>query len=111
MTDVQSTPDGLRLSGFLDVRGVSEVRAALDALLDTASGDVRLDVQSLVAIDAAGLALLVSAHRRAVNQGRRLVLDGVGPSLARLLAITRLNRVLVVRRIPVEIARRATPAA
>jgi anti-anti-sigma factor len=100
MTEVQQTSGGLRLAGFLDVRGVGDVRAALQSLLDSSEGDVHVDLSHVVAIDATGLALIVTAHRRAMNQGRRLVLHGVGPSVARLLAVTRLNRVLTVRRAP-----------
>lgn len=100
MTEVQQTSGGLRLVGFLDVRGVADVRSALHALLDAADDDVHVDLSQLVAIDATGLALIVSVHRRALNQGRHLVLEGVGPSLARLLAVTRLHRVLTVRRAP-----------
>ncbi len=111
MTEVQSTKDGLSLSGFLDVRGVSEVRSALHSWLESSDGDLVLDVRSLVAIDATGLALLVSVHRRALNQGRHLVLDGVGPTLARLLAVTRLHRVLTVRRAPTSSVSRPRSAA
>lgn len=99
MTDVEQTPGGLRLSGFLDVRDVSEVRAVIHGRLESSEGDLVVDVTELVAVDATGLAVLVAAHRRALTMGRRLVLDGVRPPLARLLAVTRLNRVLVVRRL------------
>jgi anti-sigma B factor antagonist len=111
MTEVVPTEAGLSLSGFLDVRGVSEVRSALHSWLDSCEGDLLLDVRSLVAIDATGLALLVAVHRRALNQGRHLVLDGVGPSLARLLAVTRLHRVLTVRREPTGTVTRPRSAA
>jgi anti-anti-sigma regulatory factor len=46
-----------------------------------------------------------------VAQGRRLVLDGVRPPLARLLAVTRLNRVLVIRRSHEAADRPGRPAA
>lgn len=100
MTQIQPTKDGVSLSGFLDARCVGDVRAALVAALDSTDGDLLVDVRALVAIDATGLAMLVAFHRRALNQGRHLVLEGVGPSLARLLAVTRLHRVLSVRRAP-----------
>lgn len=113
MTEVQRTPDGLRLSGVVDVRSVGEVRAALESIvhstLDGRRPELRLDMSRVAAVDAVALALLVSTHRRVAAAGGRLVLDGVGPSLARLLAVTRLNRVLDVRRTPS--AHRASPAA
>lgn len=111
MTEVKPTKEGLSLSGFLDARGVSDVRSALNAALESTEGDLLLDVRSLVAIDATGLALLVAFHRRTLNQGRHLVLDGVGESLARLLAVTRLHRVLTVRRAPTREDTRQSSAA
>lgn len=98
MTHVEPTQGGLRLSGFLDVRTVAEARAAFGCLLESGDGDIIVDVRTLVSVDATGLALLLAVHRRALNDGRHLVLDGVTPSLARLLAVTRLHRVLTVRR-------------
>jgi anti-sigma B factor antagonist len=95
---VEETSQGVRVSGFLDVRAASEVRAALNRLLERPVGDVVVDVTEVDALDVTGLAVIVAAHRRASRQGRRLVLAGVGPSLARLLAVTRLHRVLVVTR-------------
>lgn len=111
MTEVQPTAHGLSLSGVLDARGVSDVRSALGAALESTTGDLLVDVRSLVAIDATGLALLVAVHRRALNQGRHLVLDGVTPPLARLLAVTRLHRVLAVRREPTGTPTRQSSAA
>jgi anti-anti-sigma regulatory factor len=40
--------------------------------------------------------VLVGAHRRAISVRRRLVLRGVPPRIMRILAVTRLNRVLNV---------------
>jgi anti-anti-sigma factor len=57
-------------------------------------------VSGVDGVDATGLGVILAVHRRAVAQGRRLVLDGVGPGLARVLAVTKLHRVLVVRRRP-----------
>lgn len=111
MTEVDPTPSAVRLVGFLDVRGVAEARAVLAQGMEVGEGDVVVDVTDLVALDATGLALLVAAHRRAVAQGRRLVLDGVRPPLARLLAVTRLNRVLVIRRSHEAADRPGRPAA
>lgn len=100
MTGVARTGDGLSLSGILDSRSVPDLRRKLLEALDAPQAEIRLDLSRVVTIDATALALLVSVHRRAMAAGGRLVLDGVGPSVARMLAVTRLNRVLDVRRHP-----------
>jgi anti-anti-sigma factor len=88
----------LALAGDLDARTVSLVRDALHELFGCVGGDVVVDVTGVRMVDASGLGLLVAAHRRALTAGRRVVLRGVGPRLARLLAVTRLHRVLNVER-------------
>ena len=42
------------------------------------------------------LGVLIGTHRRALSADRRLVLRGVPPRIMRVLAVTRLNRVLHV---------------
>jgi anti-anti-sigma factor len=98
MTQVLPTPHGVVVSGLLDVRAAAQVRAALQRALEAADGDVVLDVTGVDAIDVTGLGVIVAAHRRAAERGRRLVLVGVGPSLVRVLAVTRLHRVLALSR-------------
>ncbi|MFP5336789.1 MAG: STAS domain-containing protein [Actinomycetes bacterium] len=84
------------LDGRLDVRALPDVRDALQAAVDAGAGDLVLDVARLELRDAAGLGLLVGLHRRALVQGRRLVLANPPPRLARQLRIARLSRVLAV---------------
>ena len=55
-------------------------------------------MSQLVLVDSVGLGLLLSAHRACRTQGRRLVLAHPQPALLRLLAVTRLHRVLHVER-------------
>ncbi|MEV7005979.1 STAS domain-containing protein [Streptosporangium sp. NPDC051022] len=80
----------------LDVGTVAGVRPRLHDAVDSGDGDLIVDLSELEMIDATGLGVLVGTHRRALTEGRRLVLRGVPPRVMRVLAVTRLNRVLVV---------------
>jgi anti-anti-sigma factor len=83
----------------LDASTVHELRAALLLALDAAPGpDVVLDVSGVAVVDSVGLGLLLSAHRACRSSGRRLLLVDPPPRLLRLLAVTRLHRVLHVER-------------
>jgi anti-sigma B factor antagonist len=84
------------LRGPLDVLTVSDVRAALHAAIDAGTGDLVVDVSAVELVDATGMGVLVGANRRAALAGRRLVLRGVPPRLARILRVTRLYRVLAI---------------
>ena len=88
----------LVLSGRLDVAAAADVRLALADAVDGGRGPLVLDVADLSAVDATGLGVLVGAHRRAGRAGRTLVLRDVGASLGRVLAVTRLDRVLRLER-------------
>ncbi|MFI6508276.1 STAS domain-containing protein [Streptosporangium sp. NPDC050855] len=80
----------------LDAGTVAGVRPRLHEAVDTGNGDLIVDLSELEMIDATGLGVLVGTHRRALSAERRLILRGVPPRIMRVLAVTRLNRVLTV---------------
>ena len=82
------------LAGRLDVASVADVRLALHAAVDDGAGDLYLDARAVDAIDASGLGVLVGAHRRAGRAGRRLVVVASSVPVARMLHLTKLDRVL-----------------
>ncbi|MEV0797266.1 MULTISPECIES: STAS domain-containing protein [unclassified Kribbella] len=98
------TPNNVvQLTGILDVRTVGDVRQTLNTVIDTSVGDVIVDLERVDAVDATGLGLLVATHRRTQSLGRQLVLWHPMPSVIRILAVTRLHRVLRVERSPLPI--------
>ncbi len=95
--DLPRSSGGLvHLVGRVDARNVAELRDALHAELDGGRGPLVLDVSRLDVGDATGLGVLVGTHRHAGRVGRSLVLREVPPRLQRLLAATRLHRILRV---------------
>lgn len=94
-------PGGLiALSGRLSAATVAEVRATLTAAISCSTGDLIVDIGCVDLVDASGLGVLVSAHRLALRNERRLVLRNVPQRIERLLGVTHLNRVLATE--PVE---------
>ncbi len=92
---VRSTETRLvKLGSHLDVRNVASVRASLNEILDSMTDDIVLDLGALEVIDAAGLGMLTAAHLRAERAGHHLVLRNCSDGLRRVLAVTRLNRIL-----------------
>ena len=94
----------VHLTGILDVRSVGDVRQTLNDVIDTSVGDVIVDLETVDAVDATGLGLLVATHRRTQLLGRQLVLWHPMPSVVRILAVTRLHRILHVERSPLPIS-------
>jgi anti-sigma B factor antagonist len=101
---VRQKENVVRLAGLLDVRSVGDVRQTLNHLIDSSEGDVIVDLEAVDALDATGLGLLVATHRRTQLLGRQLVLRHPVPSVVRILAVTRLHRILHVERTPLPIS-------
>jgi anti-anti-sigma factor len=79
----------------VDATTSSDVRYALQVALDaTTDATVVVDASNVELIDVAGLGVLVGAHRRCLHEGKRLVFSDPKPSIVRLFAVTRLNRIL-----------------
>jgi len=77
----------------------SDVRYALQIARDaTVDQMVVVDASCVELIDVAGLGVLVSAHRRCLQEGKRLVFCDPKPNIVRLFALTRLHRVLHLNR-------------
>ena len=72
------------------------VRTALHTALVGGDGDLVVHLVDAQVWDAAGLGVVVGAHHRAERLGRRLVVADASPRLCRLLAGTRLVRVMNV---------------
>ncbi|MBB5079927.1 STAS domain-containing protein [Nonomuraea endophytica] len=95
---VQGKPGAqvVRIGSRLDAGTSAGLRQRLHDAVDSGTGDLILDLSKLEMIDATGLGVLVGTHRRALAAERRLVLRRVPPRIMRVLAVTRLNRVLRV---------------
>ncbi|WP_084960782.1 STAS domain-containing protein [Thermoactinospora rubra] len=95
---VRGTPGAqvVVIGSRLDAGTVAGVRQRLHEAVDSGDGDLVADLSAVEMIDATGLGVLVGTHRRALGAHRRLVLRNVPPRVMRVLAVTRLNRVLCV---------------
>ena len=102
----------VRAGPRVDVSTVAELRREIHTALDAAAtGDLLVDLQDVSVLDAAGLGMLVAAHRKAALAGRRLVLTSVPPGVGRVLAVTRLYRVFRLDRAALTGGALGSPAA
>jgi anti-sigma B factor antagonist len=96
--------DPLALSGRLDASNVGEARASLNQYIETTADDVVVDLSRVDLIDVTGLGMLAGAHRRLERAGRQLILRGCADHVRRVLAVTRLARVMHVERVPRQVS-------
>lgn len=90
--------NSLVLHGHFDVRSTGLVREALYAQIESTSGDLVIDLSDVEAVDATALRVLAVASRMMERRGRVLALRGCSPALRRLIAFTRLRRLVTVER-------------
>lgn len=95
-----SGPGVLQIIGSVDLATVADLREKLSAAVDRAIADalpmLSVDLSDTEMVDAAGLGVLLGAHRRARRAGTRLRLVRLNPELSHLLLVSRLYRVLDV---------------
>ena len=100
---MQVSTDGatLFLTGRFDVRSTSMVRDRLYQHIESCRGDVVVDLSGIESIDATALKVLAAAQVLTERQQRRLILRGGSPAFRRIIAYTKLRRLLSVERGPV----------
>jgi anti-sigma B factor antagonist len=97
-------PDAIRVavSGELDLSSALTFEEELRRIEDDCEPPTLvLDLRSLKFMDSTGLRLILSAHARAVKQGRRLAIVPGGEAIRRILRLTGvLERLNVVEDCP-----------
>jgi anti-anti-sigma factor len=88
----------LVISGDFDVRCTMEVRTAIYDHLEGHDEDVIVDLTDVEMVDVTALKVLAVATVEAGRHGHHLILRGAGPAVRRLLAKSRLLRVVELER-------------
>lgn len=96
--EVTTSDQALVLNGRFDGRSTGEVREALYDRIEANDDDVVVDLSDVESIDATALKLLAAATKLMERDGRHLTLRGVRPELRRVIAYTRLRRLVSVER-------------
>lgn len=98
--DHDPKPDGLVLridGGTIAVAGELDVATApllVDAIAAVTHGSVTIDLEEVGFIDSSGLGAVVSAHQRLAAAGRRLVVTGRSPMVARVFEVSGVEEIL-----------------
>jgi anti-sigma B factor antagonist len=85
------------LSGELDLASAPNLEQVLDQLCRDGYPEVVLDLSGLEFLSAAGLTVFLRAHDQLRDTGGRLILNRPGRLVRRVLAITELDTVLIIR--------------
>ena len=83
------------ITGRIDMTSAASTRTVLHDAIAAGCGLLVVDLTDAVIGDSAGLGVLLGAYDRARRAGRELIVDGMSPRVARLLRVSRLERLLV----------------
>lgn len=94
---ISTTQDGVKLDidGTLDALTVSELRADLDKLVESAPAKVDVDLAKLRLIDSSGVGALVSLYKRVRAKGGTVQINGLKDQPLAIFRLLRLDRVLL----------------
>lgn len=96
--DITFDGSTLALHGDFDVRSTFQVRNAIYERLDGHEQDVIVDMTGVETIDVTALRVLAVATRQATRSGHRLTLRNCGPSVRRMMHLSRLAHSFEVER-------------
>jgi anti-sigma B factor antagonist len=82
----------VRVYGEIDLASVDELRGAIDAALEPGPETLVLDLSEIAFCDSTGIHLVVTSHRRATEQGTRLVVVRPTGPASRTFEICQLDR-------------------
>jgi anti-anti-sigma factor len=94
----EESPDGVRiaLAGELDVSGATTFYEALSRAEQSGAALIVLDLRELRFMDSTGLRLIVAAHRRAIEDARRLVIVQGPDAIRELFRVAGLDQLLEI---------------
>lgn len=87
----------VELEGKLYVEDAALMREKLLPLIDQGKSRFVFDTHRLNYIDSSGLGVLVAIHKRAIERGGGIVVQGLQGAVKELFHLTRLNKVFDIR--------------
>ena len=99
----------ITVTGELDLRTSPQLEATLGRVFDAGTKLVILDLRQIEFMDSTGLRVVLSAHRRAHETGRRFALVRGADQVERVLTLTGVRDLLTVVDAPDELLSAGRP--
>ena len=82
-------------SGRLDAESAGELERAVDEELRRGAHEIALDLAAVPFLSSAGIGVLLSSHKAAKAAGCRCLISAASPQVQRVLALSRIDRILM----------------
>ncbi len=87
----------MELIGEIDIYTASDLKSTFHEMIENKKEPVEIDLQNLEYIDSTGLGVLIGALKRLREEDKQITLYHVRPNIQKLLNITGLNQIFVVK--------------
>lgn len=95
---VESTNEWqVELAGDVDISSSNLLKDELTVLLDEREISITLDCNNLSYIDSTGLGVLIGVLKRVKGKGNDIIVSNVHSNISKLLRITGLDKIFVVK--------------
>ncbi|HHY72400.1 MAG TPA: STAS domain-containing protein [Bacillus bacterium] len=86
----------VKLKNELYIDDASSLRDQLLTYTDKGYNNFLLDLKELTYIDSAGLGVIIGIHKRAFNNGGKVVIEGIQGPVKEIFELTRLTKVFEI---------------
>lgn len=87
----------ISLFGDVDIETSTMLKEELSAMLEVYQGDINIDCAELSYIDSTGLGVLIGILKRVKNNENEVILSNTQKNMLKLLKITGLDKVFVIK--------------
>lgn len=87
----------MELKGEIDIYTAAELKSTFQEMFEQRKEPVEIDLQNLDYIDSTGLGVLIGALKRLKEEDKQITLFHVKPNIHKLLNITGLNKIFVIK--------------
>ncbi len=87
----------MELDGEIDIYTAAELKSVFQEMFEKHKEPVEINLENLEYIDSTGLGVLIGALKRLKEVDKQITLFHVKPNIAKLLNITGLNKIFVIK--------------
>ncbi len=96
MIDIQRQPDGLKITGEVDIATSDEFENAINELVKAELPLIRLDLEDMEYIDSTGLGILMNIKKNRLGENQDIILVNPKRSIAKLMQLTGVDRIFKI---------------
>ena len=87
----------MELIGEIDIYTASQLKSEFQSILEKKKTPIEMDFKNLEYIDSTGLGVLIGALKRLREDDKDITLYHVKPSIKKLLNLTGLNQIFIIK--------------